>query len=130
VWNLTPPQRKAMKHSAPIIAAFLFPTLALYVGCYLWILQPWTSTDTFLSRPYVNHYRTRMPNACRIFFCPIEAIDKRLRPKVWEQQTPPDPNFDLQSLRRTSDANHLSSARNSWNLVGTSDPMINDIAQR
>jgi hypothetical protein len=84
---------------APIIAAVLLLLPLLYVGSYLALVVP----EGFRTAPYegpgglfamidapIQHYRHGGRNAER-FFWPLEHIDRRVRPGVW--QTMPEPWF-------------------------------------
>jgi hypothetical protein len=81
---------------APLIVAIVLLLLpALYVGSYLTLVVPKGTKATYPirdpSRPeiralhYPTHYRRGHYVSERLFW-PLEQIDRKLRPRAWEQQ--------------------------------------------
>jgi hypothetical protein len=78
-------------HTAPIIAAILLLLPVLYVGSYLAMVMPkgvlipmgTTRDGTRFFYLTEQHYRFAAPAACYVFW-PLEQIDRKVRPGVWE----------------------------------------------
>ena len=97
-----PPQSRALL----IVAVALLLLPALYVGSYLFLIDPtaareWIRIDK--RGAYVYGYRyfgwegdTELPTASRVaplVYWPLEHIDKRVRPRAWGISCEPTPNI-------------------------------------
>jgi hypothetical protein len=85
---------------APLIIAIVLLVLpVLYVGSYLALVTPNGRVVFYVvgpntSRGELVHYRWGDDDPSR-FFWPLEQIDRKLRPSVWEVFCPPGPPSNL-----------------------------------
>ena len=80
------------KHAAPIIVIVLLLLPVLYVGSYLALVTPGEFQRLSDGSYYwPRHYRMGNSWAGYVFF-PLENVDRRIRPTVWEYQEEEDLN--------------------------------------
>jgi hypothetical protein len=87
-------EKQVQSRRAPIVAiALLIPSL-VYLTSYFALVRPWAGSDVCAGELYGIHYRCPVvhPYAVRVFFRPLQLIDLRFRPTVWQKPTT-DPNF-------------------------------------
>jgi hypothetical protein len=64
---------------APFIAAALLLLPAIYIGCYLALVDPPSKRGIFSPKPY--RYGGQI---AAVAFWPLEQADRKLRPEKWD----------------------------------------------
>jgi hypothetical protein len=79
------------KHAAPIVAAVLLLLPVLYVGSFYAMVgkrrnsqYAWIVHDDGAFSPRYAPYRF-WPRTCEFVFAPLEAMDRRMRPELWDK---------------------------------------------
>lgn len=82
---MTPPRPKSRLAPAMIVAGVLLVVLGLYVGTYIWLVEP--IENTFGPNIVVTTYRVGddWQEAADWIFGPINWIDRQVRSEVWSR---------------------------------------------